>query len=246
MRFRPEPGKPSQAFGILALGAGALSLLPLVAPLAAVFASMVSLVGLFLSARFPEKYAGQRKMMLGLGLCVAGMGLFLAEGGSFWKWKIDQAYAQRLAISRLRMSEIAEALERYRQEKGAYPEVSGAMLTKDLLEPAYITALSPVDGFDGVISVECRPEGFTLRAFPPPPPGANGVQAPPLTVTGRFHPAPAPPPPPLALPPTDASPGAGPDGPVPAPKEGGPPPTAGDGTPQNGTAAPQEAPPPSP
>ena len=184
--------------------------------------------------------------MLGLGLCVAGMALFLAEGGLFWKWKIDQSYEQRLAVSRLRMSEIAEALELYRQEKGAYPEVSGAMLTKDLLEPVYIAALSPVDGFDGAISVECRPEGFTLRAFPPPVPGTDEVQAPPLTVTGGFHPAPAPPPLPLVLPPTEGSVGAGPEGAGPALKEGGPPSGAGDGTPRNGVAAPQKTPPPSP
>lgn len=171
-RFR-EHGKPSEALAVLALAAGGASLLPLLAPLAALLATLVSLCGLFLSSRYPEKYAGRRKIHVALCLCLLGMGLFFAEGALFWRWKIRQAYGQRVAITRLRLDQVAQALEQYRQERGTYPDLSGIMRARAELAPKYSNPLPALDGFGGAISVLSRPDGFTVMAQPPPPPGSE-------------------------------------------------------------------------
>jgi hypothetical protein len=170
-----------------------------VAPLAAVVAALASLIGTFLCARYPEKHAGRRKILLALCLSLLGMSMFFAEGALFWRWKIGQAYEQRVAVTRLRLSQVAQALEQYRQEKGIYPDLSGIMRAKAELEPKYSSLLPVQDGFEGALSVECHPDGFILRAFPPPPPG-SGLSPPPLTAEGSFQPAPAPPPQPVPPP----------------------------------------------
>lgn len=209
-----EHGKPSEVWGRAALGAGLLSLVPLAAPFAATLSVLASLVGTMLSARYPEKFAGGRKILAGLCFCVLGMGLFFAEGTLFLRWKITQAYDQRIAISRFRMTQIAQALESCRQETGAYPDLNGIMLAKAKLEPKYISSLPTLDGFDGAISIESRADGFVLMAYPPPAPGSGESMAPPLIVSGGFQPAPSPPPPaPAEAQPTEGAAGSEPAGP---------------------------------
>jgi hypothetical protein len=188
-------GKPSERYGVVALAAGLASLLPPLAPLAAAVAAAASLLGTVLADRLPERYAGGRKMMAGLLLSALGMSLFLVEAQLFWRWKVDQAYEERLAVTRYRMSLLADALGSYRQETGAYPEVTGIMATRKLLQPKYGALVPTLDAFDGAISVDSRPEGFTLTAWPPPRPGTDWAP-PPVVVQGGFQPAPAPPPPP--------------------------------------------------
>lgn len=205
LRRLREPGKPSEILARLALYAGVLALLPLVAPVAAAISALISLLAILLISNYPEKHAGRRKVYLGLALCMIGMGLFFVEGTIFWRWKIRQAYEQRLSISRFRLAEVAQAFEAYRQEMGSYPEVSGIFRTRDLLQPKYSLALPATDGFDGALSVTSRPEGFAVSASPPPPPGST-LAPPPLVAESGFQPAPAPPPPPVEEAVPEASP----------------------------------------
>lgn len=238
LRRLREPGKPSELLATVALYAGALALLPLMAPAAAAVSALVALLASILMAYYPEKHAGRRKVYTGLALCLLGMGLFFAEGTLFWRWKIQQAYDQRLAISRLRLSQVAQAFEAYRQEMGSYPEVSGIFLARDLLEPKYALAFPSRDGFDGAISVTSRPEGFVASVSPPPPPGS--AMAPPPIVTKRdFQPAPPPPP---TLPPEGVSPGPPAEDLSPLPPAGGPVPPAAPSAGSSGGAPAAETP----
>jgi len=188
---RREPGKPSAFWAGLALSAGALSLVPLSAPIAATAAALLSLIAIFLCSRYPEKHTGRTKILLALGLCLLGMTLFFAEGALFWRWKISQSYDQRIAVTRLRLDQVAQALEQYRQEKGAYPEINGIMAAKAELEPKFAPHFPVLDGFDEAISVTSRPEGFRVTALVPPPPGSE-ILPPPIVTEGGFQPAPTP------------------------------------------------------
>jgi|WetSurMetagenome_2_1015567.scaffolds.fasta_scaffold37213_2 hypothetical protein len=192
-------GKPSESLGVAALAAGFVSLVPTLAPLAATFAVAAALLGTFLAGRAPERYAGGRKMIFGLLLSTVGMGLFLVEAQVFWRWKVDQAYEARLAVTRYRLSLVEDALGRYRQETGEYPSVTGIMAAKTLLEPKYGALVPTLDAFDGALSVDSRPEGFLLSASPPPRPRTDWTP-PPIVVQGGFQPAPTPPPPPEVIP----------------------------------------------
>jgi hypothetical protein len=227
----------------LALTAGALTLVPLASPILATAVALLSLIVLLLSSRYPEKHAGRNKVLLALGLSLLGMTLFFVEGDLFWRWKISQAYDQRVAVTRLRIEQVAQAMEQYRQEKGAYPEISGIMMAKAELEPQFAPQLPVLDGFDGAISVMSHPEGFRVIASLPPPPGSEIVPQPMVRESG-FQPAPTPPPPaqPQEGPPSD-----------PAIGEGSPDPAAGglaDPVTQSadsvGAATPTEAPQPPP
>lgn len=220
-------GKPSERFGVVALAAGFASLVPPLAPLAAALAAAASLLGTFLAGRSPERYAGGRKMIFGLLLSVLGTGLFMVEAQFFWRWKVDQAYDARLSVTRYRLSLVEDALGRCRQETGEYPAVSGIYAAKKLLEPKYGALVPTLDAFDGALSVDSRPEGFTLTALPPPRPRTDWMP-PPIVVQGGFQPAPSPPPPPEVVPETPAE-GAGGQGAQPAPGDGSPPSPGGDG-----------------
>ncbi len=212
-----ELGKPSERYGVAALVAGWASLLPPLAPAAALLAVAASLLGTFLAGRVPERYAGGRKMVFGLLLSLVGMGIFMVEAHFFWRWKVNQAYDARVEVTRYRLSLVGDALGRYRQAIGEYPTLSGIMAAKASLEPKYGALVPSLDAFDGAISVDSRPEGFTLSAWPPPRPRTDWVP-PPIVVRGGFQPAPAPPPPPPPEAPGEGTPdgGTGPAAPAPA------------------------------
>lgn len=189
-RLRLDQG-PSDVFGRATLGLGFASLLPLVGPLMVVLAAAAGITGTFLSTRNPARWSGRQKIYAGLGICLLGMALFFTEGALFLRWKVRQVYDQRMAVSRLRLNEIAQALERYREAHGSYPQVSGIMNLSALLQPRYLPDCPVLDAFDQAISVDCRPAGFILRFTPPPPKG--GTEAPPaVEVHGTFQPAPSP------------------------------------------------------
>jgi hypothetical protein len=186
---RLSAGKPTDAWGSLTLFLGLLSFLPALSPLVATAACLAGAVGTVLASRLPERFAGSRKIVAGLLLSATGMGLFLLEADLFLHFKIRQERDQRMAISRFRMGEIQEALERYRQAEGVYPNCSGAMTLCAALEPKYLVGCQPLDGFDRPFMVTSWREGYSLAFFPPP--RVPGETPPPVTLENRFQPAPA-------------------------------------------------------
>lgn len=189
LRPRFYSDKPTEAWGRLTLFLGLLTLLPALSPFLAAAACLTGTVGAVLAARSPERFAGRRQVMAGLALSAAGMALFLLEADLFLRFKIRQEQDQRAAISRFRLGEIQEALERYRQAEGVYPDCSGAMALCEALEPKYIAGCQPLDGFDKPFMVVSWPEGYALTFFPPP--RVPGEKPPPVTLENRFQPAPA-------------------------------------------------------
>ncbi len=189
-----EAGRPSETAGNLTLGLGLASLLPLVAPFAAVLASAIGGWGMAMGRRRPEKHGGRRKILAGLGLCVVGLLLFFVEGALFLRAKTRQAYEQRTAISRLRMTEIQQAMERFREENGEYPEAKGIMSLSRLLQPKYVPLCPVLDGFDQAYSVTSWREGYVLSCNPPAAPDTPDHLPDPVVVKSSFHPAPKQPP----------------------------------------------------
>lgn len=190
--LRRPPAGPWDFPARLTWWLGIAALLPPLAPLAASLAAVCGLIGHLLCSRRPERYTGKKWIWAGLGLCIVAMVLFFAEAGLFLEWKRRQAASEREAVSRLRLQRVAEALERYREEKGRYPDITGIHRLKDLLEPAYAADLPVTDGFEASLSVWSRPEGFRVETSPLPLPG--GGTAPPLFAEGHFQPSPSPPP----------------------------------------------------
>ncbi|MEW5764192.1 MAG: hypothetical protein ACOYXN_12675 [Acidobacteriota bacterium] len=192
--FRPPLKEPWKYPARLTWWLGWLALVPLAAPVAASVAACTALVSHFLCTRWPERYTGKNWIWAGLGLCILALALFFAEGFLFLSWKQDQLYAQNLAVSRFRLTRIAEALERHREEVGHYPEVSGIHRLKALLEPKYVADCPTRDGFEGSISAWSRFDGYRLEAHPSP--RRDGTRPAPLVAEGHFQPGPSPPPPP--------------------------------------------------
>lgn len=189
-----EAGKPSETAGNITLGLGLATLLPLAAPFAAALACVIGAWGMVMGRRSPERHGGRRKILAGLGLCILGLLLFFAEGALFLRAKTRQAYQQRTAICRFRLVEIHQAMERYREENGAYPDARGIMALARVLEPRYIPECPVLDGFDQAFSVSSWPEGFVLTCTPPPSPDVPGITPEPMLVKSRFQPAPKLPP----------------------------------------------------
>ncbi|MGC8722347.1 MAG: hypothetical protein ACP5VF_00535 [Acidobacteriota bacterium] len=214
--MKRDPGTPSHLFANAALTLGVLSLLPPLAPLWVVLGVAAALLAGALSARSPERYAGRPKIWAGVALCGLGAILFIGESALFLHWKVRQQYEQRVEVSTLRMAEVSQALERYRQEQGAYPDLKGIAAAKALLEPNYVHDCPVTDGFGGPLSVTSKPDGFALSCQPPPRPGSPHFPAP-LVLRGSF--LPAPPAPPVQ----EAAPDQGPEGAAPEspPTEGG-------------------------
>lgn len=230
--MKRDPGTPSHLFANAALTLGVLSLLPPLAPLWVALGVAAALLAGALTVRSPERYAGRPKIWAGVALCGLGAILFIGESALFLHWKIQQQYEQRVEVSTLRMAEVSQALERYRQEQGAYPDLKGIAAAKTLLEPNYVHDCPVTDGFGGPLSVTSQPDGFALSCQPPPQPGSRHLPVP-LVLRGNFPPAPP------APPEQEAPPDQGPAG---AAAES-PPTGGGDVTP---SAAPGQKAPPSP
>lgn len=191
--LRRPPAGPWDFPARLTVWLGMAALLPPLAPAASLLAAVNAVLSHILCSGRPERYTGKKWIWGGLGLCILAMALFFVEAGLFLDWKRRQLASEGEAVSRLRLQRVAEALERYREEKGRYPEVSGIHRLKDLLEPGYATDLPVADGFGGSLSVWSRPEGFRVETSPLPLPGGRTAQ--PLFAEGHFQPSPPPPPP---------------------------------------------------
>ena len=190
------PDRPSDFPARLTMYLGWASFVPPFTPLTALIAACTGILSHALCTRYPERYTGKPKVYLGLLLTIVAMALFVGEAALFLRWKEQQAYQQRLTVSRFRLDEISQALERYREEKGVYPDAPTLLDLKEKLEPLYLSEVPTKDGFDGTLSGESRAEGFVLQCLPPPP-RQGGQAPPPLEVRNAFQPAPAPPPPPV-------------------------------------------------
>lgn len=189
------PDQPSDLPARLTLYLGWACFVPPLTPVTALLAAAAGILSHALCRRYPERYTGKPKTYLGLLLALVALGLFVGEAALFFRWKERQAYAQRLTVSRFRMAEISQALERYREEKGAYPDAPSMAELERALEPAYLQEVPFEDGFGAAFAGESRPEGFTLQ-FLPPPEREGGEPPPPIRIRSAFQPAPAPPPPP--------------------------------------------------
>jgi hypothetical protein len=190
-----SPDRPTDFPARLALWLGGGAFIPALGPAIALCCAVVGIVGCVLCARYPERYTGKTKIYLGFALSLAALLLFFGEAALFFRWKIRQEYEQKTSVCQFRLGEISQALERFREENGAYPNAMGILAVKGALEPKYSDDVPLLDGFGQAISAVSQPEGFTLRCFPPPFMEETPKRSP-LTVQSTFKPAPPPPPPP--------------------------------------------------
>jgi hypothetical protein len=222
MRRWISPDRPTDSPAKLALWLGAGSFIPAIGPAVAILCALVGAAAWVLCARYPERYTGKPRIYLAFALAAAGLLFFVGEASLFLRWKLGQEYEQKTSVSRFRLAELSQGLEKYREQNGAYPTALGVLALEETLEPKYLGEVPIVDGFGQALSAESRPEGFTLQAFPPP--SRSGRASPePLVVRSTFSPAPPPPPsPPPAQPPGDESSAEAQPAPAPAPApEGG-------------------------
>lgn len=216
--FRPPLKEPWKYPARFTWWLGWTAFVPLAAPVAAAAAAVTALVSHFLCTRWPERYTGKNWIWGGLGLCILALLLFFAEGFFFFSWKQDQLYAQNLAVSRFRLTRVAEALERYREEEGHYPEASGIHRIKALVEPKYTTDCPTRDAFEGALSGWSRADGFRIETRPPR--RRDGTEPAPLVAEGHFQPSPPSPPPPPQDPAAKGGNPAGEPGPPDTPDPG--------------------------
>lgn len=190
--FRRPPAGPWDLPARLTWWLGLLAFLPPLAPAAAFLAAVNGSVSHLLCTYRPERYTGKKWIWAGLALSLIAMALFFLEGGLFLEWKRRQLFAERQAVSRLRLQRVSEALERYREEKGKYPDTTGIHRLKEELEPHYTSDCPVLDGFDGALSAWSRADGYRVETSPLPLPGGRSI--PPLAAEGHFQPSPLPPP----------------------------------------------------
>ncbi len=177
---------------------GGLSLVPFAGIAAAALSAIAGALAFFLAKRKPSRYGGIPLIYLGLGMSLAGTLLFFFEARAFLVWKIDQAYEQRAAVSKARMTEWSAAFENYRLDNGMYPESLGIIHVRDLLVPLYAPSLSLEDGWDNLFQLEVNPCGYTIScAEPPKRSGEKGAR---LTSKAIFPLPPPPAPPPVGPP----------------------------------------------
>ncbi len=184
MKNQRTSGERSRYPAALTLWLGWASLVPLLAPIVAIPAIANAVVSARLCRRRPGKYCGTGLIWAGLALCLLGTTLFLIEGGLFLGWKRRQAYSQKVAVSRFRLSTLAGAMERFRSEKGRYPVAEDIETLNKQLSPRYAPSCPSKDAFGATIVVHSTPGGFILESRPPPPPG-GGKRPPPLLVKGK-------------------------------------------------------------
>ena len=186
-----SPDRPTDFPAKLTLWLGGGAFVPALGPAIALCCAAVGITGYVLCARYPERYTGKTKIYAGFALSLWALLLFFGESALFFQWKLRQEYEQRVSVSSLRLSEISQALERFRQENGAYPSALGILAVQGALEPKYSDDVPLLDGFGHAISAISQPDGFALRCFPPPFRGET-LKRPPLAVQSAFKPAPPP------------------------------------------------------
>jgi hypothetical protein len=186
-----SPDRPTDFPARLTLWLGAGALIPALGPAIALCCAAVGIAGCVLCARYPERYTGKTKIYAGFALSFAALLLFFGESVLFFQWKLSQEYEQRVSVSSLRLSEISQALEKFREENGAYPDALGILAVKGTLEPKYSDDVPLLDGFGQAISAMSHSDGFSLRCFPPPFRGET-LPRPSLAVQSTFKPAPQP------------------------------------------------------
>jgi len=140
----------------LALILGVAGLMPGLAAVLFLPALVLAITAVVLAWKRPERYAGRKRALFALVLALAGSALFVAEIRWFLSWKIDQAEAQRWAITEERMGRIAFGLEAYREQRGGYPAAAGVRDLCRELVPRYMEECTQMDGWGRMIQVRSR------------------------------------------------------------------------------------------
>lgn len=166
-----RPFGPSRYPASFTLWLGFIAFVPPLALPAALLATLNAVVSLLLCSHRPEIYTGMKRITAGLLLSLAAVLLFFGESALFLRWKENQAYTQRVEITRLRMTTIEDNLEKYRSKLGSYPDVSGIMLLNKELESTIGTGCPVLDGFGKPFTFTSTAKSFRISSLPPSPPG---------------------------------------------------------------------------
>jgi len=147
--------------------AAAASFVPAAGVVIGTLSALMSMLGLYLGRRLPERFGGLWRMRLALLLSVAGLILSFFELDAFFRFKSRQAEQARNEITMMRLYEAAEVLENYESRFGEYPA------GKDIEEIGRIVASKQIsffptrDGWDRPLIMKADPWDYSITAAPP-------------------------------------------------------------------------------
>ena len=145
-----------------------MSLIPFAGAVFSIASLVTGIAGLNLARRFPERFGGLVRLRVSVFIALIGLVLSGAEFHTFFKIKLKQANNARCELTMMRLYEAAEAMERYGELNGTYPEGGSAAGIEEKLKQAGILCMPFKDGWEREMTVRSRMWDYSLTAMKSP------------------------------------------------------------------------------
>lgn len=125
---------------------------------------ILSILGLYLGKKFPERFGGLWKLRASVALCVLSLFLSFFELDAFFRFKSRQAEQARYEITMMRLYEVAEIMEEHASRTGAYPSGKTIEEVGRVVIREGVTFFPAIDGWGRPLRLHSEPWDYSLGA----------------------------------------------------------------------------------
>lgn len=143
------------------------SFIPLIGITAGIIGGILSVLGLYLGKKYPERFGGLWRLRLSLVLAIIALVLSFFELDAFFRYKIRQAEQARYEITMMRLYEVAEIMENYSSEFGEYPAGSDVDQVRKVIEKRRALFFPTIDGWGRALKLSADPWDYSVTAEAP-------------------------------------------------------------------------------
>lgn len=128
---------------------------------------ILSILGLYLGKKYPERFGGLWKLRVSLAICLLTLILSFFELDAFFRFKSRQAEQARYEITMMRLYEVAEIMEDHASKTGAYPPGKNAEEVGRVVAREGVKFFPAIDGWGRPLRLKSEEWDYTVSADKP-------------------------------------------------------------------------------
>jgi hypothetical protein len=143
------------------------SLVPVVGIVTGIITALISILGLYLEKKYPERFGGLWRLRASLAIALIALILSFFEMDIFFRYKFEQAEQARAGLTMMRLYEVSEIMENYAVKRGEYPVGANIDEIKKTLERQQISFFPTADGWNRPLILRSEMWDYTVTAKKP-------------------------------------------------------------------------------
>jgi hypothetical protein len=145
-----------------------ISFVPAIGIVTGALTVFLSILGLYLGRKYPERFGGLWRLRAALFLAAIALVCSFFEIDAFFRYKFRQAEEARAELTMMRLYEVTEILENYGSKYGEYPSGANTEEIIKALERQNIKFFPATDGWERPLIMYSQLWNYSVTAQEPP------------------------------------------------------------------------------